>query len=84
MNKTNEQILRKLLRELNTIETAILRERIRKICEITLAKIDTWPAGVAFFISNEYYKQIILKIQTLLEFDDKSLKNDSSESEMPG
>lgn len=71
MNKTNERILRALLRNLNSIETAILRERIYKICEITLADIDNWQAGVGFLVSNAAYKQIIEKIRTLLEFPDR-------------
>jgi hypothetical protein len=70
MAKTNEQILRALLKELNPIETAILRERIYKMCEITLRDIDSWQPNAAFIVSNETYKRIIIKIQGLLNFED--------------
>lgn len=68
MNKTNEQILRALLKELSPIETAIIRERIYKMCEITLADIPKWRPNAAFVVSNYTYRQIIVKIQGLLEF----------------
>ena len=69
MSKTNGQILRVLLKELSPIETAILRERIYKICEITLRDIDSWQPNAAFIVSNGTFKSIILKIQKLIEFE---------------
>lgn len=75
--KTNEQILRALLRELNTIEAAILRERIIMICTITLSQIDTWKPGAAFLVDNQTYKKIIERIQSVVEFKDETKTNNN-------
>lgn len=75
--KTNDQILRALLRELNSIETAILRERIIMICTITLSQIDTWKPGAAFLVDNQTYKRIIERIQLLVEFKEEAKMNNN-------
>lgn len=42
-HQTNEQMIKALLKDLNTMETAILRERIVKIFEMTEEAIKTNP-----------------------------------------
>lgn len=59
-----------MFRELNSIEVAILRERINMICKITLQQVDTWKPGAAFLVDNQTYKRVIEKIQSLTELED--------------
>lgn len=73
--KTNEQILKALLGELNSIETAILRERIIMICTITLSQINTRRPAAAFLVDNQTYRKIIERIQSLVEFKDEAKRN---------
>jgi hypothetical protein len=67
-SRTNEQILRKLLRELHPIEVAVLRERISKICEITLSQVDKWKPMSTFPIDRPTYKKIIEHIDEIVGF----------------
>jgi len=63
MNKTNEQMLAALLKDLNSIEACILRERIVKIMETTekdiLEKPKKWEQQI---ISPGYYMQLAEKV----------------------
>lgn len=48
--KTNEQLLRGLLKDLNTYEAAILRERLLKIAELTRQDIKENPENYENFV----------------------------------
>jgi hypothetical protein len=57
-HKTNEQMLRTLLKNLNTIETALLRERLQMIADLTRKNIAVNPDryNTMFTSANMYLK----------------------------
>ena len=66
-NTTNEQMIKALLKDLNTMETAILRERIVKIFEMTEEAIKKNPESfdniithhsIYNHVANKVYKHI--------------------------
>lgn len=65
--KTNEQKLRKLIKELHTVEVALLVERIETIMKLTLEDIESDPTRYDnFFVSHHAYVNLANKtIETL-------------------
>jgi hypothetical protein len=67
---TNEQVIRKLLKELHTIEIGLLRERIIAICEITLQSIKNNPKAFNSPItSTSQWQHTMEKIHNIVKFD---------------
>lgn len=69
--KTNETMIKSLLNDLSSIETAILRERIVKIMEITTKSIENEPEewGKNPIIHPSLYLNIAKKVNEHLGFD---------------
>lgn len=67
---TNEQKLKKLLKELSSLETALLCERILLITEITLKDIEKNPAEWdKTFINKCLYEGLCNKIKLHLNYN---------------
>lgn len=62
--KTNEQIIKQLLKELSTFEIAILRERLMSICDITLKNQD--QIQDSFILSKNHFIMIVEKINSIV------------------
>ena len=61
--KTNEQKLRGLIKSLDTIEIALLTERIEKIMELTLQDIAENPENYDnFFVHSSMYVNLSNKV----------------------
>lgn len=61
--KTNEQKLRSIMKNLHTIEIALLVERIEKIMELTLQDIEEDPSKWDnFFVSHHAYVNMANKV----------------------
>lgn len=61
--KTNEQKLRSIIKNLHTIEVALLVERIEKIMELTLEDIKQDPSKWDnFFVSHHAYVNMANKV----------------------
>lgn len=68
--ETNEQVLKKLLKELHTVEIAILRERILMICDISIKSIEKSPeewSNPIFHVNQ--YKATMNKIKSIVDFN---------------
>jgi hypothetical protein len=62
-NKTNEQKLRGLIKSLDTIEVALLTERIERIMELTLQDIAEDPEKYNnFFVHSSLYVSLSNKV----------------------
>ena len=62
-HKTNEQKLRGLIKSLDTIEVALLTERIEKIMELTLQDIAQDPKKYDnFFVHSSMYVRLSNKV----------------------
>lgn len=69
--KTNEQLIKGLLKDLHTIEVALLRERIQVISDITRTKISENPKAFDNpFVSHEAYISLCDKIDKHLATQD--------------
>ena len=69
--KTNEQSFKELFKELNSVEVALLRERILKIFEITLDDIKNNPENWnGIFVHPRLYIELNETIQKHLAFKD--------------
>lgn len=67
--QTNEQVLKKLLKELHTMEIAILRERILMICDISIKSIEKDPNGwYNPIVSVTQYQATFKKIKSIVDF----------------
>jgi hypothetical protein len=62
--KTNEQVIKQLLKELSTFEIAILRERLMTICDLTLKNQD--EIQDSFMISKNHFIMIVEKINSIV------------------
>ena len=61
--KTNEQKLRSILKNLHTIEIALLTERIEKVMQLTLEDIEKDPSKWDnFFVSHHAYVSMANKV----------------------
>jgi hypothetical protein len=68
--KTNEDMLKALLKDLHTFEAAILRERLVKIAEITRDAIGKSPTGFNNpFFDHTWYLSVCDKIDKHLGFE---------------
>jgi len=68
---TNEQVLKRIInKELNTFQIGILRERIIKICELSLEDIEKNPKKwINPFYSVNYFKLTFEQILKSTNFD---------------
>lgn len=67
-HKTNEQKMRSLLKNLHTIEVALLVERIEKIMDMTLQSIEEDPSKWNnFFVSPDLYVSLANKVKEELK-----------------
>ena len=70
--KTNEQLLRALLKDLDLIETMLLRERLHKISALTRQAITENPASFDNpIIHHSYFLSLCDKIDRHLGTQDK-------------
>ena len=69
-NKTNEQLLRKLISSNSPMENAILRERIIKVMEMTIEDMkenpDTWRKG---FIAESLIVDLSNNVNKIIGFN---------------
>ena len=69
-NKTNEQLLRKLISTNSPMENAILRERIIKVMEMTIEDMkenpDTWRKG---FIAESLIVDLSNNVNKIIGFN---------------
>ena len=66
--KTNEQKLRSLLKNLHTVEVALLVERIEKIMDLTMQSIEEDPSKWDnFFVSHHAYVNLANKVKEELK-----------------
>jgi hypothetical protein len=62
-HKTNEQLLRALLKDLGPVESAILRERLLKVAALTLQSIEQQPEAYANgFVHVSLFRSVCDKI----------------------
>lgn len=66
--KTNEQMMRSLLKELPPIMVALLRERIVKICEISAEQCMEWENPI---VHPSLYLELNELVQKHLGFNNK-------------
>ena len=74
---TNEQIIKKLLVELQPMEVLILRERIQNICDQTLVdpekiKQGMRENGIASVIHPDFFIRTVEKIKKIVDNEDSS------------
>lgn len=68
MRKTNDQKLRKIIKDLHPVELALLTERIQTIMNLTIKGIEENPESYDnFFVSHENYKHMAEKVLTILK-----------------
>lgn len=68
MRKTNDQKLRKIIKDLHPVELAMLTERIETMMDLTIKEIEKNPESYDnFFVSHENYKDMAEKVLTILE-----------------
>jgi len=69
-NKTNEELLRKLIRTNSPMENALLRERIIKVMEMTIEDMkenpDTWRKG---FIAESLIVDLSNNVNKIIGFN---------------
>ena len=66
--KTNEQKLKKLIKELHTVEVALLVERIETIMKLTLKDIESDPSRYDnFIVSHHLYVDLANKTLDILK-----------------
>lgn len=69
-HQTNEQMIKALLKDLTTMETAILRERIVKIFEMTEEAIKENPKSFDnFIIHHSIYNHVAEKVTKHMGFN---------------
>ena len=72
-HKTNEQKLRSLIKDLHTIEVALLVERIETMMKLTLQDIEEKPESYDnFFVSHHAYVNLANKVINQLKWQTKS------------
>lgn len=70
--KTNEQVLRALLRDLSPIEAALLRERIMHVMQLTQEDILKNPEKYTnFFVNPQMYSDLCSKVLNHIGFEDE-------------
>ena len=70
MRKTNDQRLRKIIKELHPVELALLTERIDTMMRLTLDDIKENPTNYDnFIVSHEVYKEMAEKVLAILTTD---------------
>lgn len=70
MRKTNDQRLRKIIKELHPVELALLTERIDTMMRLTLDDIKENPTNYDnFIVSHEVYKEMAEKVLAILTID---------------
>lgn len=70
MRKTNDQRLRKIIKELHPVELALLTERIDTMMRLTLDDIKENPTAYDnFIVSHEVYKEMAEKVLAILTID---------------
>ena len=68
MRKTNDQKLRKIIKDLHPIELAMLTERIETMMNLTLADIEKQPEKYDnFIVSHTAYVGMAEKVLTILK-----------------
>ena len=68
MRKTNDQKLRKIIKELHPVELAMLTERIETMMNLTLADIEKQPEKYDnFIVSHTAYVGMAEKVLTILK-----------------
>ena len=68
MRKTNDQKLRKIIKDLHPVELAMLTERIETMMNLTIKDVEENPESYDnFFVSHENYKDMAEKVLTILE-----------------
>lgn len=68
MRKTNDQKLRKIIKDLHPIELAMLTERIETMMNLTLADIEKQPEKYDnFIVSHTAYVCMAEKVLTILK-----------------
>ena len=68
MRKTNDQKLRKIIKDLHPVELAMLTERIETMMNLTIKDVEENPESYNnFFVSHENYKDMAEKVLTILE-----------------
>ena len=69
-NKTNEELLRKLISTNSPMENALLRERIIKVMEMTIEDMkenpDTWRKG---FIAESLIVNLSNNVKKIIDFN---------------
>lgn len=69
---TNDQIIRKLLTELQPLELVVLRERIGFVCDLTLKDTEKVKEGMrengtAMFIHPDFFIKTVEKIKSIVD-----------------
>lgn len=68
MRKTNDQKLRKIIKDLHPVELALLTERIETMMNLTLADIEKQPEKYDnFVVSHTAYVNMAQKVLTILK-----------------
>ena len=68
MRKTNDQKLRKIIKDLHPVELAMLTERIETMMNLTLADIEKQPEKYDnFIVSHTAYVGMAEKVLTILK-----------------
>lgn len=68
MRKTNDQKLRKIIKDLHPVELAMLTERIETMMNLTLADIEKQPEKYDnFIVSHTAYVNMAQKVLTILK-----------------
>lgn len=76
---TNEQIIRKLLKELDPIEVGLLRERIETICDLTLQDLEIEEKRKqynTFFTTANQWGNLMRKIKNIVTLEKKEEKKE--------
>ena len=68
MRKTNDQRLRKIIKDLHPVELALLTERIDTMMRLTLDAIEKNPTDYDnFIVSHEVYQDMCQKVLEILK-----------------
>ena len=70
MQKTNDQKLRKIIKDLHPVELALLTERIETMMHLTLDGIKENPTAYDnFIVSHKVYQSMAEKVIEILKID---------------
>ena len=70
MQKTNDQKLRKIIKDLHPVELALLTERIETMMHLTLDGIKENPTAYDnFIVSHKVYQNMAEKVIEILKID---------------